>query len=136
MFHRFKVARHTAIVALEGETKEAYTPTLDDVGCCLMFAATPVLVDGQKGTRVFAVSVDVEAATPVAYISEFVGAVIEGSPVKATVEYSGGTQGASTMQWYRCAVDSPYAPPVVIEGATEMEYVPVNADVGHLLMFE
>ena len=65
-----------------------------------MFAATPVLLDGCKGTRVFAVSADVQAGAPTAQIEGFVGELQEGSAVEAVVQYSGGTQGACTMQWY------------------------------------
>ena len=65
-----------------------------------MFAATPVLLDGCKGTRVFAVSADVQAAAPTAQIEGFVGELQEGSAVEAVVQYSGGSEGACTMQWY------------------------------------
>jgi hypothetical protein len=124
------------VVALEGETSEAYIPTLADVGGSLMFAATPVLLDGTKGTRVFAVSADVQAAEPTAAIEGFIGEMREGGVVESVVAYSGGEQGECRMQWYRCAVDDPYGAPKLIVGENEASMVLRAADVGMILMLE
>eukprot|EP01116_Phalansterium_solitarium_P004885 TRINITY_DN1608_c1_g2_i1.p1 TRINITY_DN1608_c1_g2~~TRINITY_DN1608_c1_g2_i1.p1 ORF type:complete len:1045 (+),score=376.85 TRINITY_DN1608_c1_g2_i1:171-3305(+) len=128
-------------IAIDGAAtgSAAYVPTKDDIGCTLRCTWFTESLGPDR-----AVSVDTSA--PIRPGEPRVRSIrIDGGPYytrvfKLTVDYFGGTEGASQIQWYKAHPDGKYSALVGMNGLTyeptindigsrlEVRYVPVRSD--------
>lgn len=78
-----------------------YTLTNEDVGRRMMFMYTPVSFEGKVGDPVTAISMTVLLAPPKVEHLRIVGDLKESSKVAVNAIFTGGTEGASRVQWFK-----------------------------------
>lgn len=120
-----------------------YCPTFADVGSVIVVTVTPVRSDGLRGQPVTVSSATpIEAGTPTVTSLSIRGTIKQGETVAVDHVYTGGTEGASEIRWYRSMDDeswellSEVAPNVreIIVSSMETDralkvvYVPVRSD--------
>eukprot|EP00998_Keelungia_sp_KM082_P006658 NODE_28_length_3482_cov_97.980924_g26_i0.p1 GENE.NODE_28_length_3482_cov_97.980924_g26_i0~~NODE_28_length_3482_cov_97.980924_g26_i0.p1 ORF type:complete len:1137 (-),score=257.18 NODE_28_length_3482_cov_97.980924_g26_i0:71-3001(-) len=82
----------------------SYTPSKKDIGQILEVAFTPVRDDGVKGEPKMAdCGAVIAPGHPSCIFMQIAGEPIENHTLTARTEYFGGTEGASTIFWYRNA---------------------------------
>jgi len=74
-----------------------------------MLACTPVLLDGTRGPRIFAASLDVSASLPAARVRQIHGACHEGALLQPEIEYRGGSRGECRQKWWVGAYLYPFS---------------------------
>lgn len=113
---------------IEGENGLAYTPSRDDVGFCLR-AEVLAYERGEFSFLYFDISTPIVAGPPSCEKLEIQGKAAEGEMLVADIEYSGGAEGQSVVQWFR--VDADGSNEVALESGEIVEqYVCQLADVG------
>ncbi|PHT55656.1 hypothetical protein CQW23_04142 [Capsicum baccatum] len=101
---RFKWLREdkdTGELMLASSGMNEYTLTKEDVGRCLAFVYVPVNFEGQEGKSVSIASQKVEQAPPKVTNAKIIGELKEGSKIMVTGIVTGGTEGASRVQWFK-----------------------------------
>ncbi|XP_009597927.1 187-kDa microtubule-associated protein AIR9 [Nicotiana tomentosiformis] len=78
-----------------------YTLTKEDVGWCLAFVYIPVNFEGQEGKSLSIVSQKVKQAPPKVTNVKIIGELKEGSKITVAGIVTGGTEGASRVQWFK-----------------------------------
>uniref|UniRef100_A0A803N0W9 Uncharacterized protein n=1 Tax=Chenopodium quinoa TaxID=63459 RepID=A0A803N0W9_CHEQI len=78
-----------------------YTLTRDDVGCRVVFTYIPVNFEGKEGESASAFSDIVKQAPPKVTNTRIVGELREGSKITVSGAVTGGTEGASRVQWFK-----------------------------------
>jgi hypothetical protein len=87
-------------VLVSGGTSE-YFLTDQDVGSHIMFVYTPVNEEGLEGDPVTAITSMVLLAPPKVEKLKIVGDLQEGSKIAVDAIFTGGTEGASRVQWFK-----------------------------------
>ncbi|XP_052179549.1 187-kDa microtubule-associated protein AIR9 [Diospyros lotus] len=80
-----------------------YALTKEDVGWKLAFVYIPVNFEGQEGKSVSTLSPTIKQAPPRVTNVMIIGDLREGSKVTVTGMVTGGTEGASRVQWFKTA---------------------------------
>ncbi|CAK9872005.1 unnamed protein product [Sphagnum jensenii] len=83
------------------QEKMEYTLTDKDVGLRMMFKYTPVRTDGCQGDPVTAMTAKVLLAPPRVEKLRLLGDMKEGGKVAISAIFTGGTEGASCVQWFK-----------------------------------
>ncbi|CAM6043792.1 unnamed protein product [Sphagnum compactum] len=83
------------------QEKMEYTLTDKDVGLRMMFKYTPVRTDGCQGDPVTAMTANVLLAPPRVEKLRLLGDMKEGGKVAISAIFTGGTEGASCVQWFK-----------------------------------
>lgn len=78
-----------------------YTLTDEDVGRRMMFMYTPINLEGRVGDPLTATSTTVLLAPPTIEDLRIVGDLKEGNKVAVSALFTGGTEGASRVQWFK-----------------------------------
>ncbi|KAL8129516.1 hypothetical protein V2J09_018671 [Rumex salicifolius] len=87
------------LLVLAGATE--YTLTREDVGGRMAFVYIPINLEGKEGDSASVVSDIVKQAPPKVTNLKIIGDIREGSKVTVTGSVTGGTEGASRVQWFK-----------------------------------
>ncbi|XP_047261960.1 187-kDa microtubule-associated protein AIR9 isoform X3 [Capsicum annuum] len=93
--------KDTGELMLASSGMNEYTLTKEDVGRCLAFVYVPVNFEGQEGKSVSIASQKVKQAPPQVTNAKIIGELKEGSKITVTGIVTGGTEGASRVQWFK-----------------------------------
>lgn len=115
-----------------------YTLTDEDVGRRMMFMYTPVNLEGRVGEPLTATSNTVMLAPPSIEELRIVGDLKEGNKVAVSALFTGGTEGASRVQWFKkgtpgIPTDDSQIEPLSSPKVAKAFRIPLNA-VGHFLV--
>jgi hypothetical protein len=115
-----------------------YTLADDDVGRRMMFMYTPVNLEGRVGDPLTATSPTVLLAPPSIEDLRIVGDLKEGNKVAVSAVFTGGTEGASRVQWFKKATPLPPTDDSQVEPLSSPKVakafrIPLGA-VGHYLV--
>lgn len=86
-------------LVLSGTTE--FTLTREDVGCRMVFTYIPVNFEGKEGESASVFSDIVRQAPPKVINARIIGELREGSKVTVSGTVTGGTEGASRVQWFK-----------------------------------
>lgn len=115
-----------------------YTLTDEDVGRRMMFMYTPVNLEGRVGDLLTATSTTVVLAPPSIEDLRIVGDLKEGNKVAVSALFTGGTEGASRVQWFKkttplLPTDDSQVEPLSSPKVAKAFRIPLGA-VGHYLV--
>eukprot|EP00727_Mastigamoeba_balamuthi_P013621 m51a1_g8882 hypothetical protein (1141) ;mRNA; r:644686-648971 len=111
---------------------DTYLPCLEDVGASLLLEITPVDCRGVQGDVVTVRTQKISPAKPQVLTITMTGKPEEGEALEVTVEYFGGVEGKSTIQWLRRDPSSEET--VAIPHARKRKYTARIDDVGYYLV--
>lgn len=89
---------------IEDNNSLTYTPTADDVGCCLR-AEVLAYVNGNFSFLYHDISTPIVAGQPTCPRLEIRGKSVEGHVLMADADYVGGVEGNSSLSWFRITPD-------------------------------
>jgi hypothetical protein len=119
---------------IEGENTLTYTPTSSDVGFCLR-SEVLAYEAGQFSFLYFDVTTQVQPGPPRCSALALEGRAAEGEDLTAVIEYAGGVEGASIVQWFRVEPDG-VETLVSVSGNVVEVYTCSLEDVGRRIKLE
>eukprot|EP01105_Mastigella_eilhardi_P026501 TRINITY_DN7719_c0_g1_i1.p1 TRINITY_DN7719_c0_g1~~TRINITY_DN7719_c0_g1_i1.p1 ORF type:complete len:457 (+),score=103.39 TRINITY_DN7719_c0_g1_i1:134-1372(+) len=132
----FRATRGDSPVPIPTATKQTYTTTTGDIGCCLVAECHPVLPSGEVKTPFYVYSRDVAPEKPTVAVIELVGKAVDGGQLTVSVHYVGGAEGASEIRWFHVP---PYRPdkPTQIPMELKARFIMLDtSDIGSIIMAE
>ncbi|KNA25666.1 hypothetical protein SOVF_002920 [Spinacia oleracea] len=96
-----RVDKDTRVSELVLSGAAEYTLTREDVGSRVVFTYIPINFEGKEGESASAFSDIVRQAPPKVTNTRIIGELREGSKIAVSGTVTGGTEGASRVQWFK-----------------------------------